>query len=396
LPDERVDAIADYVLTWQDAEPRKQLSVFRSFGLALAERGGQIPKPFYPWAERLASELLESDNPDRLTEGIQLVASLRLPKLYEHVARIAISPDRPVQLRISAAQACLATGDPRRVELLDAILGNPLELPELRRGAALGLATVNTDESRQVLLERLKTAHHQLASAIAAALAGSRPGGEMLLGTIAEGKASPLLLRESAVQRRLEAATVPDLAARVAKLTENLPPQDQMTAQLITQRRNAYIASQPDSRLGKTAFEKQCAICHQLAGEGKKFGPDLDGIGVRGLDRLLEDLLDPSRNVDPAFQSTIVITDKGLTHTGLALRDEGQLLILVDAEGKELRISHGEIDERHTSSLSPMPNALEKTLNEKDFNHLMRFLLDAAEPPKTPDASDQQNQPSAE
>lgn len=394
--DDQIDAASEYVLTWQDAEPRAQLSAFRSFGLATAERGGQIPEPFYPWAERLATELLESGNSDRLTEGIQLVASLRLPKLYEHVARIATLPDLPVQIRISAAQACLATDDPRRVELLDTILGNPSETIELRRGAALGLSTVNTDESRQVLLERLKTAHHQLASAIAAALAGSPAGAEMLLTTIAEGKASPLLLRESGVQRRLEAANAPDLSARVAKLTEKLPPHDQLTAQLIAKRRDAFVASKPDSKTGNTAFEKQCGICHQMAGEGKKFGPDLDGIGMRGLDRLLEDLLDPSRNVDPAFQTTIVITDRGLTHTGLALRDEGQVLILVDSEGKELRISHGEIDERYTSALSPMPNALEKTLNEKDFNHLMRFLLDATEQPKTPDSPAKQARASGE
>jgi len=396
LPDEQIDSLAEYVLTWQDAKPRAQLSAFRSFGLAMAERGGQIPKPFYPWAERLADKLLESQDPRRLVEGMQLAGALRLPALYEPVARIAASTNRPVQLRIAAIQACIATADPRRVELLDAILGNPAEKPELRRGAALALSTVNTDQSRQVLLERLKTAHHQLASAIAAALVGSPSGAEMLLSTIAEGKASPLLLREPGVQRRLEAATVPDLAARVAKLTKSLPPQDEMTAQLITQRRNAYVASKPDSKLGKTAYEKQCAICHQLANEGKKFGPDLDGIGERGLDRLLEDLLDPSRNVDPAFQSTIVITDKGLTRTGLALRDEGKVLILVDLEGKELRINHGEIDERLTSSLSPMPNALEKTLNEKDFNHLLRFLLDAKEPPKSPDAPDKQSPASGE
>jgi len=396
LPDEQIDSLAQYVLTWQDAKPGEQLSAFRSFGLAMAERGGQIPKPFYPWAEQLADKLLASEDPRRLVEGMQLAGALRLPALYEPVAQIAASTNRPVQLRIAAIQACIATGDPRRVELLDTILGNASEKIELRRGAALALSTVNTDESRQVLAERLKTAHHQLASAIAAALVGSPAGAEMLLSTIAEGKASPLLLRESGVQRRLEAAAVPDLSERVAKLTKNLPPQDELTAQLITKRRNAYVASKPDSKLGKTAYEKQCGICHQLSGEGEKFGPDLDGIGMRGLDRLLEDLLDPSRNVDPAFQSTIVITDKGLTHTGLALRDEGQILILVDSEGKELRISHGEIDERHTSSLSPMPNALEKTLNEKDFNHLMRFLLDATEPAKSPDESDQQTQPSAE
>jgi hypothetical protein len=93
-------------------------------------------------------------------------------------------------------------------------------------------------------------------------------------------------------------------------------------------------------------------------------------------------MLDPSRNVDPEFRSTIVITDSGLTHTGLALRDEGAMLLLVDPEGKELRIRHDEIDERRTSPLSPMPNALEKALTPEEFNHLLRFLLEATEPLK--------------
>jgi putative heme-binding domain-containing protein len=283
-----------------------------------------------------------------------------------------------------ALQACVGIGDPRCVELIDGILKNLDETATLRRGAALALSSVSGEESRQVLYAHLLTAHHRLAIVLAAGLAGSPAGAEMLLGAIAEGKASPLLLRELRVLAALSITKIPDLTDRIAKLTENLPPADEMTAKQIAQRRHAYLGSKPNVETGRTVFKKQCEICHQMSGQGKKFGPDLDGIGVRGLDRLLEDLLDPSRNVDPAFQTTIVLTDRGLTHTGLALRDEGKVLLLVDSEGNELRIPHDEIDERYTSTLSPMPAALEKTLTDDEFNHLVRFLISANEPLKPP------------
>jgi putative heme-binding domain-containing protein len=379
VADDNWGAVADYVLSWQHADVAEQLSVFRSFGLATAERGGQIPAPCLPWARRLAAQLVNSNEQGQLVPGMELVGALHLKELYEPVAAIAMSAQRPAELRVAAIRACVASADPRRLRLLDTLLGNPEEDTFMRRAAALALSTINTDEARELLLTRLQTAHHLLAADIAAALAGTRTGAELLLSMIGDGKASAWLLREPAVQRRLEIANVSNLAARVDQLTEDLPPPDQLTAQRIAHRRNAFLASNPDKVIGKGVFEKQCQICHQLGGEGKKFGPDLDGIGVRGLDRLLEDLLDPNRNVDPAFQSTIVVTDKGITHSGLALRDEGKVLVLVDADGNEVRINHGEIDERYTSTISPMPNAIEKSFEADEFNHLMRFLLEIQE-----------------
>ena len=90
---------------------------------------------------------------------------------------------------------------------------------------------------------------------------------------------------------------------------------------------STWFTTPPVSALGQAVFKKHCELCHQIRGEGKKFGPDLDGIGVRGLDRLLEDLLDPNRNVDPAFHTTTVFTESGQLHSGLALRDEGAIAL---------------------------------------------------------------------
>jgi putative heme-binding domain-containing protein len=343
----------------------------------MQERGGRLPQRLHPWVERLAQDLMQHDDPARVVEGIKLAGQLRLGSLFEPLAAIAAGREGSAAVRIAALEACVATGDPRRCAVFNTVLGDPDETFDIRRAAALALSLVNTDESRKLLRERLEVAHHRLATDIAAALATGRPGAELLLAAIREGKASRLLLREPSVLRRLEAARVPDFAQRLKELTANLPPQDQLTARVIKERREAYLSAKPDAVRGRKIFKDRCAICHQLGNEGKKFGPDLDGIGARGLDRLLEDLLDPNRNVDPTFRTTNVLTDDGLTLSGLALRDEGNVLILVDNEGNEKRISHDEIDERWVSPLSPMPNAAEKTVSPVEFSHLLRYLLKA-------------------
>jgi len=376
--------VSEYVLRWKGADPRLQMLVFRPYGLGLVERGGRFSPPMVAWAGELAGRLLASTDPADRLEGIQLAGSMRLRPLYERIARMAANPGEEIQDRILALQACVGIDGPRSVGLIDGILGNLGESFILRRAGASALSGVGGDESRRALYAHLLTAPHRMAAVLAASLAGSQAGAEMLLEAISGGKASPLLLRELQVLRALKITRVPDLENRIAGLTEDLPPSDEMTARKISRRHRAYLRSKPDVELGRAVFKKNCETCHQLSGQGNKFGPDLDGIGVRGLDRLLEDLLEPSRNVDPAFQTTTVITEGGLVQSGLALRDEGVVLLLVDSEGKELRIPHDEIAERGTSPLSPMPTDLETTLTGEEFNHLIGFLLEAKEPLKPP------------
>jgi putative heme-binding domain-containing protein len=132
---------------------------------------------------------------------------------------------------------------------------------------------------------------------------------------------------------------------------------------------------------GAVVYEKSCANCHQLKGKGAKVGPQLDGIGLRGLDRLLEDTLDPNRNVDQAFRTTSLILLSGTTVQGLFLREEGAVLILADQLGKEVRVAKKDVEERRLSPLSPMPANLGEQITEADFYHLMAFLL-AQQPAK--------------
>src|SRR5690606_9688638 len=121
---------------------------------------------------------------------------------------------------------------------------------------------------------------------------------------------------------------------------------DQRVNELIAKRRELVAAGTADLTSGAAAFEKHCALCHRIGDKGAKIGPNLDGVGIRGVDRLLEDILDPSRIVDQAFRTTQVVTTDGRNLIGLALREEGNILVLADAQGKEVRIPLDEIEER--------------------------------------------------
>jgi putative heme-binding domain-containing protein len=136
--------------------------------------------------------------------------------------------------------------------------------------------------------------------------------------------------------------------------------------------------------MGAQVFTKHCAACHRLNGQGTKIGPDLDGIGLRGVDRLLEDVLDPSRNVDQAFRGTTLTTVDGRSIVALVLREEGEVLVLADSQGKELRIPAAEIDERSMSRLSPMAANVADLVPEADFFNLLRYLLDQRQAPAEP------------
>ena len=144
---------------------------------------------------------------------------------------------------------------------------------------------------------------------------------------------------------------------------------------LVRPRRDGFQHAKPDTGHGAKLFEKHCAVCHQLGGKGAKVGPQLDGIGTRGLDRLMEDILDPNRNVDQTLRVTNLALKNGQIVSGLLLREEGEVLIVADSKGKEVRVPKSTVDERATSPMSPMPANLVDQINEGEFYDLMAYLL---------------------
>jgi putative heme-binding domain-containing protein len=309
--------------------------------------------------------------------GIELAQAMKLRDVHSQIANIALT-DIGSDVRIDAIMACVAIDGPASVEMLGNVLTNEKEELALRQRAARALGTVNSDAARASLLAFLPTAPERLAVEISSSLAKSKPGGEAILAMIAAGKASPQLLQEPLVTSPLSQQRIDNLEGQISKLTAGLPTRDENIRRLIEDRLTAYNKFAPDLSRGKQVFTKHCATCHKLAGDGAKVGPDLDGVGIRGTARLMEDLLDPNRNVDQAFRTTILTTINGLSLSGLLVREDGKVLVLVDNLGKEQRVSLDAIepDTRRVSAMSPMPANLRDAISEAEFYHLIGYLLE--------------------
>lgn len=374
LAEQRLADLYRLALGFQNLPLDQQVGIVRSLGRGVQERGATMPSDVIDWAKQVAEKLLSADNEGQARQGIELTRDFGLP-LFDQLAAAAGRDSRFAQLRPAAVDACVANDAGRAHSLVTNILTDSAEPLDLRQHAARTLAAINTDESRASLLAQLQSAPERLAVEIAAALADSPQGGEGLLAAVSEGKASPRLLQENNVVTRLKNRHLPNFDDRLSKLTAGLPPRDQRINELIAQRAQLVAGGQPDVSRGAEVFTKNCANCHRIGEQGAKIGPNLDGVGIRGADRLLEDILDPSRNVDQAFRTTQIVTTDGRILTGLALREEGEIVVLADAQGKELRVPKQEIDERVESQLSLMPSNVPDLVNETDFVHLVGYLL---------------------
>lgn len=360
---------------FQDRSAAEQFEIVRAVQRASQERGAQLPALVHDWGVRLASDLYSTGEHDRVRDCLELAREMRLAPSRDAVLAVLAVSSPFADLRTTALDAVVSIDPPSAVSVLAALLADPADGMEMRQRAAEVLANLNSEEARAVLVAALATAHERLAARIAAGLASSQPGAEALLAAIAAGKASPRVLRERDVDARLRAAKIEDLDTKLAELTAGLPADDERIVQLIAARRAGFEAMPGDAERGRAVFTKICAACHRIGGEGAKIGPELDGIGQRGVERLLEDVLDPSRNVDQAFRSTQLATKGGQVISGLALREEGTVLVLADSLGKEVRVALDEIDQREVSKLSPMPANVPDLVTEAEFYDLLSFLL---------------------
>jgi putative heme-binding domain-containing protein len=363
-----------------------QNDLFKAVREGVQERGAKLDEADRQWAGELTDKLLVSKQPGEVKSGAELVGALKLENEEKKVADLAINTAAPRDEREAALGALSAINAGRNAAVLGRVLTEASAPIELREAAAKLLGQGNQPETQAQLLQALAAAPARLQTAIAAGLAGSPAGADKLLDAVEAGKASARLLQEKAVETPLTAGNRPGVKERLAKLTKGLPPADQKIQELIAARHKSFEAAKPDAEAGAKVFEKNCAVCHTLANKGAKVGPQLDGVGIRGLDRLLEDVLDPNRNVDQAFRLTILNLKDGKVVRGLLLREEGEVLVMADDKGKEVRVPRAEVDERSTTQQSPMPATFAEQVPPADFTNLMAFLLKqtVAPAPKPP------------
>jgi putative membrane-bound dehydrogenase-like protein len=128
-----------------------------------------------------------------------------------------------------------------------------------------------------------------------------------------------------------------------------------------------------DAARGELLFKKlACAKCH---GGRRALGPDLQGVAKRfSRHDLFAAIMDPSRDVSPRYQTTVITTTAGKTYTGLIVYQSVDGLLLRDANQQTWRIEGSDIESRLKQSASLMPAGLLKDRPARDMADLNSYL----------------------
>ena len=158
---------------------------------------------------------------------------------------------------------------------------------EQRREVIQNLLANNAEAIPQLISKAMLAASSVEQRRVAETLASDSSGAALLVELAEAGRASAWLLKHPQIEPKLRAAANEELKKRIDILTSRLPDESEDLIKLISNRRKNHVSVAGDVALGAALFTKTCATCHQIGGKGKKVGPNLDGIGTRGLDRLI-------------------------------------------------------------------------------------------------------------
>jgi putative heme-binding domain-containing protein len=141
----------------------------------------------------------------------------------------------------------------------------------------------------------------------------------------------------------------------------------------------SLVTTTGDPAAGRAVFlnmqKGQCVTCHKLEGTGGQVGPDLSKVWeTQSVAKLLEALLDPSKEIKEGYAAFTATTDAGQVYTGLKISANEREVVLRDAQGKDITIPADEIDELVESRTSLMPEGVVAQLSFQEFIDLVSFL----------------------
>lgn len=127
-----------------------------------------------------------------------------------------------------------------------------------------------------------------------------------------------------------------------------------------------------------------CYACHRFRNQGGMTGPDLSSAGRRYSPHdLLDQVINPSKVINDQFSAVTVVTQDGLSHTGVVVNLNGDFVMIntdLTDPHKQVRVDRKEIDELFVSKTSPMPAGLINRMTKDEILDLIAYLISGGDP----------------
>jgi putative heme-binding domain-containing protein len=119
-----------------------------------------------------------------------------------------------------------------------------------------------------------------------------------------------------------------------------------------------------------------CAKCHSVDRQGGRVGPPLDRIASRrAAEFIMESILEPSKDIDPNYETVQVVTAKGTAITGLRVNESNFSIQVREESGKFHSFLKSELESVTVLKKSLMPENLAEVLTVKELHDLFAYLM---------------------
>jgi len=282
------------------------------------------------------------------------------------------------EFRRLALQALAQAKAPGMVLLLQSVLKDAT----LRGGAIRGLAAFDDSTTPQAILETYaRLTPEEKADAI---------------NTLVSRASYAVALLEAVKQKTVPARDISPFAARQIDALKDPHARTLMTEVLggvrsVSKDKTAEIgrykalltaealaAANPSQ--GRALFQRTCAACHTLFGEGGRLAPELTGSQRSNLDYVLENVVDPNAVVWNQYRATYFETADERLISGVVLR-ENESTVTIQTQTGIVTLPRQEITARQVSAVSMMPEGLFDALTQQEMVDLVAYLQSPAQVP---------------
>ena len=318
----------------------------------------------------LGKGLEKSGSPLREQLGSGSKGGQALVEMVQQAKALAADDKQPVERRTEAVRS-LALASFEEVENVLGDLLDGRQPQEVQKAALQALSRFQEDDVPEMIVDGWLGFSPQVRGEAAEAMFARPERLSILLEAIADQVISPSQLDPARIQFLLAYSDeqIRNEATHLLSSAQLAPRQEVVDAY------RDVLQMKGDAARGKEVFKRECSKCHLLEGVGVELGLPLDAIGNRGPETILLALLDPNRDVNPSYLNYVVVTDNGLSITGMITAETASSITLKRAEGETDTVLRANIDQLVSTGLSIMPEGQEKLVTKQEIADVIAYLM---------------------
>ncbi len=322
------------------------------------------------WPE-VSRPLLEHADPASRDLAERVAVALGDHSIFPQLRDTLVDREAPIARRKRALAILVRGRDRKSAGALQTVLAEP----PLQAAALKALALLGDARTPQAILEHYASyPANERRDAIATLV--SRPAYATRLLDALDAKQVPRTDVHAYHVRQLLRFEDAGLTARLQEVWGEIrqtPREKQLSIERYKSQltRNAIANAHPEN--GRLIFQKACAACHILFGEGGRVGPDITGSNRADLDYILSNTVDPSAVVGKDYRMTVVVTQDGQVISGV-VQNENEDAVTLRTINDTVVVAKAEIEERTLSTQSLMPDQLLDPLSQQEIADLIAYL----------------------